>query len=222
LIDDDNICTLDDCDNYYGCQYTNVDCEDKDVCTDDGCDVDSGCYNNPISYDNACIDDIFDAVNGVSHTLVDCDDNNACTVDYYDVESGCESYDFNCDDSNACNTDSCNPDTGCQYENLPIDDNTACTYDYCYPINGVQHWYLAHDECNESCNEQIGCVNIPVDNEDNACTDDDNWLLWLWRMLNHWRWLWWVQCLDNWYLIPTSCFQRLWWKSQLIKTSNPI
>jgi len=146
-------CTIDSCD-YEECKTT---------------DVDSGCYNNPISYDdNACTDDIFDAVNGVSHTLVDCDDNNACTVDYYDVESGCESYDFNCDDSNACNTDSCNPDTGCQY----IDDNTACTYDYCYPINGVQHWYLAHDECNDSCNEQIGCVNTPVDNEDNACTDD--------------------------------------------------
>jgi len=58
----------------------------------------------------------------------------------------------NCDDDNACTTDICDCHEG-QYIDLSCDDNDECTDD--------------------SCNEQICCVNTPVDNDDdNACTDD--------------------------------------------------
>ncbi|MBX3251783.1 MAG: hypothetical protein KF901_31685 [Myxococcales bacterium] len=66
--DDDDACTIDECDAATGrCAHTPRSCEDGDACTADACDPLLGC----------------------THDAIVCDDGDACTADSCDVAMGC-------------------------------------------------------------------------------------------------------------------------------------
>ena len=64
---DNNECTIDDCDPVDGCFHTPVDCDDNDACTVDTCHPATGC----------------------SYALRNCDDGNECTQNLCNPATGC-------------------------------------------------------------------------------------------------------------------------------------
>jgi len=49
---DDDACTDDSCDKYYGCNHIEISCEDNNACTNDSCDMEVGCINEAITGDD--------------------------------------------------------------------------------------------------------------------------------------------------------------------------
>jgi hypothetical protein len=76
VCDDSVECTLDSCNEVFGCEYQPVDedCSDSDLCTTDTCDTVLGCSNAEVT--NCC------------ENASDCDDDNPCTVDTCDTSVG--------------------------------------------------------------------------------------------------------------------------------------
>ena len=85
--DDENVCTIDTCDDGF-CANTEIDCDDGLDCTADTCDRVTGCANTPVD--------------------AECDDGNVCTIGTCDTELGCLSDGTGvvdpCDDGDACTT----------------------------------------------------------------------------------------------------------------------
>ena len=93
--DDDNVCTLDDCNNEWGCVYTPTggNCSDVNVCTiNDLCSAGS-CVGTPrVCEDyNYCTDNHCDKSSGCffSPNSLPCDDYNVCTYDDICGASAC-------------------------------------------------------------------------------------------------------------------------------------
>ena len=169
---DQNICTLDSCDeandecvneHIDNCCVIDTDCNDQNACTTDQC-VDNECLNSQIS----------------------CNDGVDCTQDTCDLVQGCVNTpdDSYCDDGEWCTgTETCDSELGC----LPSTD--PCTYfvDLCTEISCDE----SEDECVETpitdccltdidCNDQDVCTadscvnNVCVNNDIQDCCYADN------------------------------------------------
>ena len=180
VCDDMNPCTDNSCSELTGCTYTpnDLECDDGNDCTSgDHCLLGVCTAGEIIDCDdtNECTKDYCDLVLGCTHINIQgiCDDGNACTVDSTCNGGVCQGgIEFNCDDSNVCTDDSCNPATGCLFENNQVecDDGNACTQtDLCAQGACVPGGAPDCDDSNvctdDSCLEQTGCENTPVQNE---------------------------------------------------------
>jgi len=158
VCNDNNACTINDCQPVTGCVYTPIICNDNNACTTDTCNTATGCVYTPIV----------------------CNDNNACTDNRCDTTTGCWYPAIVCTDNNACTTDTCNTTTGCLYTPLSgINDNNVCTTDTCNTATGViSHTAVVCNDNNlcttDTCNTTTGCVYTPLAaiNDNNPCTTD--------------------------------------------------
>lgn len=96
---DDDACTVDDCEQGVGCTHRPLSCNDGNPCTDDGCDPGLGCLSVP--------------------STSRCDDGNPCTTRDVCRSGVCEGgFEVDCDDGNPCTRDSCDITVGCRHETL--------------------------------------------------------------------------------------------------------
>ena len=140
VCDDDNPCTLDDCDPLVGCTSAVKACADQDPCTVDSCDTLTG---------------------NCSHVAGACDDNNLCTADSCTLSDGCGHAFVGCDDGNACTSDGCTPLTGCDNKPLNCDDGQTCTTDSCDAALGCVNSKAAGGACCENptdCDDGDACT----------------------------------------------------------------
>ncbi len=189
--DDQNPCTLDNCDPLQGCVYkslTGEACDDGDACTVAGHCTAGQCVSNPLECDddNPCTDDFCDPATGCIHTLnkAPCDDGDLCTInDTCQLGECLSSGPLNCMDGNPCTEDGCSPEVGCTFKPIKgeCDDNNACTLnEQCQ--NGfctASGWLDCDDEnpcTNDLCSPLSGCLNqfntVPC-NDGNPCTAND-------------------------------------------------
>jgi hypothetical protein len=103
---DDNDCTLDSCDQEFGCQHLEADpgtpCGDP---TETACDQPDTCDDNTFCQPNHV------------WNKTPCTDDNECNTADQCMNGACMGGPpQECDDSNACTRDSCNSSTGCVYE----------------------------------------------------------------------------------------------------------
>lgn len=174
---DNNICTIDKCNNgtnanSYTCSNQIVGsclCESKICpniasCIVNQCNNDNGeCETSPKKCDdgNICTVDSCNnsTISGCVYTPKNCSDNNACTIDTCDskVPGGCVYSNVTCDDLDICTDDSCSASIGCIFTNKSAsfcDDGIKCTIDTC--VHGG-----------------VGCLNKPIDcNDNDVCTAD--------------------------------------------------
>jgi len=194
---DNNECTIDNCDSKFGCTHENVEnlqvcqivegaegvclsgicrlpcnsdehCADLVSCTDDVCNLETG-YCEHVTHDDACDDQIF------------CNGNEQC-LPYF----GCVAGDaIDCDDGIDCTSDTCvESEASCIYTpvNNACDDENACTSDTCDAVLGCTHENLSDNACDDglnctimdSCNNGI-CQGQQRDCDDNnTCTGPDS------------------------------------------------
>lgn len=195
--DDNNACTVDDCNALSGCTHTpisgcrpcsnNNDCNDGDPCTTDMCNS-NVCQNANRANGASCSDG--DQCNGAetcqagactAGTALDCDDNNICTTDACDPSTGCQHASLpngtSCADSTVCNgAETCQGGICTPGTPLNCNDGVACTLDTCQAVSGCQHTTRPNGTscadstvCNGSEVCQLGlCVpGIPLDCNDN-------------------------------------------------------
>lgn len=200
--DDDNPCTVDDCDWQGLCKnvsLTGSSCDDDNVCTEDeACSSEGKCVSDTmVNCDDAdpCTDQWCDPVAGCLFDLAEtgtfCDDENPCTEN-----DGCEAGEcggtfMQCDSGNPCINSSCDLATGTCVDspvsNLPCDDGNACTNgDLCMDgecisgdtVNCDDGDFCTLDNCFEAPVDQGGgCQHDPavglVCDDDNPCTEED-------------------------------------------------
>ena len=152
-LDDQNLCTLDSCDES---QDAVLHIPDNELCNDhkfcnglETCDLVAGCLQGaPPVLDDLVLctidqcDEEGDVVLHIPNDSV-CVDVNVCNgLEYCNTVAGCASGPpLDCDDQVACTQDSCDPQAGCA--NLPqdtaCDDSNSCTQDSCHSDNGCQN-----------------------------------------------------------------------------------
>ena len=188
---DDHDCTVDTCQDFFGCKHelSDAECDDGNACTVEWCDEDEGCKyftqwsgacddGDPCTINDECIDGVCVA------SQPSCDDGFDCTADSC-WPSGClnKPDDALCDDGNPCTEDSCSEWSGCQ--NTPkdwlCDDGHPCTEDFCNAATGCV--FLPHDswcadeaDCSvDLCDLDDGCLHLVPEGECDdgvACTVD--------------------------------------------------
>ena len=181
-------CTNDSCDPVEGCINgpDNSKCEDNNVCTTNICSDELGCLlqNNELPCDDNEPCTTGEMCSGgfcVGGAPTVCADAHDCTDDSCVDGQGClfQSVNAKCDDLNVCTSDTCDPQSGCTYQNnnavaCEIADKCyepgLCTGGSCLPGNK-----LNCDDSNpctdDSCDPDVGCLNVPNDN--NSCSDND-------------------------------------------------
>lgn len=179
--DDQNACTIDQCQPGLGCVHTPYDstCNDNDACTYQDTCVNGKCVGLklPCKDANPCTDDLCLSASGCEFPFntLSCDDGNECTVADTCTEGECIGQPLDCDDADPCTNDSCNPDFGCI--NLlhfgSCDDEDACTVnDYCDGSHVCVGYAVECDDVNpctnDSCETDAGCIFTP-----NALPCDD-------------------------------------------------
>jgi hypothetical protein len=124
--DDDNLCTLDGCDELtLKCTtafLNGKECLDGDVCTvSDKC-LGADCVGTPINCTDGflCTDDVgCDAKDGClfENNAEACDDGNVCTLGDVCAQGSCSQGkdSLSCDDKNGCTVDTCVHPDGCQH-----------------------------------------------------------------------------------------------------------
>jgi hypothetical protein len=150
-IDDANICTNDICNTATGSiTHSQIDRSDNNPCTFDGCDPVNGIYHFPldVSDGNACTNDNCDQFTGIiSHTLINTDDGNKCTDDGCNAITGIFHTPVNKDDNNLCTIDLCDADFGILHVSINTNDDNACTIDGCDSFSGqIIHQSLSTDD----------------------------------------------------------------------------
>lgn len=184
--DDNDACTVDDCDSAIGCTHDTLDCNDADPCTIDTCDSRTGCVNTPKTCNptgNLCINSVCNPATGVcENSSVVCDDGDRCTDDACDPSTGrCVFSPVQCQ-GNACESSTCDPITGlCVNQDISsCDDGDSCTADECDGDTG-RCVFAASVTCTaptacvtSTCDPSLGsCVEEDVVCDDNdVCTDD--------------------------------------------------
>lgn len=180
-----------------------LDCNDNDPCTIDQCEPQTGCTYDPTCPKDSDLCTIESCVaSPAPHCVsepVECVDEHLCTVDSCDPESGTctfvESVTNNpaCEDDDLCTTDLCltacidpdpeDPESGectqmCVHEEVVCINTELCTTNTCNPLNGAclpgPTDCADDDDCTiDTCNELIGCVHdiFPCD-DGNICTVD--------------------------------------------------
>jgi len=181
--DDNNPCTIDNCDPEAGCSYEHAvaDCDDGNACTTvDQCIAGtcSGAGQLACDDNNPCTADSCDQTNGCVATPKEgtCTDGNVCTPNDNCQNGECVgSGELACNDNSECTVDYCNPVTGCDFQeaSLPCDDGNQCTpTDLCAGGVCVGTGEINCDDSNpctaDACNAQSGCTNTATAGN---CTD---------------------------------------------------
>ncbi|HAN30172.1 MAG TPA: hypothetical protein DCQ06_01110, partial [Myxococcales bacterium] len=182
--DDNNVCTIDSCDNQppagmaAGCTYTVVGgvCDDGDPCNlGDKC-VSGACKAGSVkdcSDGNPCTQDSCVSETGQCKSIPNqvggaCDDDNACTTNDVCEKGGkCFGALKKCDDGKVCTIDKCDTNVGqCFYENntgQACKDGNGCTLgDSC--ISGV-----CQSGSSKLCNDSQPCTDDSCDPQSGAC-----------------------------------------------------
>ncbi len=137
--DDDNVCTLDDCNDEWGCAYTPTpgNCTDNDVCT-----INDQCGGG------RCVG-----------TVRACEDYNYCTDNHCDAKSGCfySPNSLTCNDYNVCTYDDVCGASACHgvsmFEN-PAGKAATLTYG----LNGNKGQGVDVDDDPATCSPKGKCV----------------------------------------------------------------
>ena len=166
-VEDDNPCTVQRCDAYFGRCIPVADwteCDDDDACTIDSCHLEDGCIHEPfpcgdghVCYDDVCIVELPCSVDA------DCPAHpDVCTA-YFCTDNLCIEGLKTCDDSNVCTDDSCDEGAGgCVNAGVAgrsCDDLDACTsVDVCDAAGACGGGPLC--DVSQTCNEGV-CAAIP-------------------------------------------------------------
>ena len=185
--DDSDPCTIDECVDGIGCQYTPYVCENDNPCTTVHCESGVGCVYTP--------------------KPGPCDDNDACTVNDRCEEGECIGDPKDCGDGDPCTLDLCSngvcsnpPNHGECFDGnhclqgktcvngqcvggTPVncEDYNECTADSCEPSVGCVHTPLSGKICDDhsvctlgdSCNDKGVCTGFPIICDDgNYCSDN--------------------------------------------------
>jgi hypothetical protein len=162
-LDDDNPCTVDECDEAEDKVVNLPDdllCDDDDPCTIDTCGTATGCT--------------YEAFTGA------CDDADPCTVDDSCAKGSCAGAPKDCGDGSFCNgAEECDPETGDCLEGLPpeIDDGVECTADACDEENDE----VVNDPDDLACDDENPCTldvcdvdeGCQYENATTECDDED-------------------------------------------------
>ena len=187
---DDNPCTLDLCDNPYGCKFTAIaglPCDDGDACTLlDHCSQEAFCGGHPKDCFDGSACTVVDCTDGECSVTaeLDCTDGDPCTLDGCDPGLGCFHTEDACDDSNSCTLDGCSPISGCVHVSTPgiaCDDGDDCTApDKCGSGQCVSGAPVVCDDGNpctaDTCIPGVGCFHVATAepcSDGNACTIND-------------------------------------------------
>lgn len=166
------------------CIYPNpLNCNDSNPCTVDRCDDNFGCLHDPFCPADASVCNGTETCALVLVSIdppirrpqcgrvpLDCNDGKACTLDSCLEPSGCRHVALNCDDGNLCTVDGCAEPGGCTHTPRDCDDGDPCTADDCLPGNGCRHVPIT--PCCESaadCPDQVCAVERQC--VANRCTD---------------------------------------------------
>ena len=141
-----------------------AECNDLDPCTVDKCEEGFGCVNTPklCSDENECTVDLCRPSDGkCEHETIECADDNACTEESCDPAVGCVFSALDCDDGMACTSDGCNPVTGCANKEKTCDDGNPCTDDTCSEPDGCAHTPSLDPNCcvaDFQCDDELPCT----------------------------------------------------------------
>ena len=189
---DNNACTMDECDLQAGCQQKALTCNDDDPCTADECLPATGCNFSHVN-ENACLglgDECNQAkcVTGVGCQFfpVLCEDGELTTIDMCVVGIGCIHQKVKCGNgfseciaSSKCASVAC-VDGQCVETKTDCDDGINCTTDLCDSNGLCQHLPMDgmcpsdSSVCTEAkCELYLGCGQAQVSCDDNnECTND--------------------------------------------------
>ncbi len=190
---DSNPCTMDICNEEFGCHNVHKNCTSEDWCRIGACNPNDGmctlvprvCENNnpcEITYCDSelkqciskpkecpCADSCFVAECSIEQgglcvqTPLDCNDHNPCTKDSC-FDGGCVNEEICCNDGRKCTIDSCNVDTGrCDHDPVVCHPKDKCTFMYCSEEDG---------ECHERpivCKDDRNCTRDVCDLESGIC-----------------------------------------------------
>ncbi|MDI7269166.1 MAG: hypothetical protein QME96_14345, partial [Myxococcota bacterium] len=189
--DDDNPCSMDNCDAIDGCVYgpepDGTTCSTATICA--GSCAGGACTGGiPVDCadDNPCTTDQCDETTFMCTNIPrpgrSCDDENVCTTDDVCDEYGrCTGQEATCDDLDPCTADSCDPGTGCVFtavaEGADCDDGNPCTVDEaCVAGNCVGGSEVSCDDDNpctaDHCDPTAGCLQTGTPGI--ACDDGDD------------------------------------------------
>lgn len=179
LVEDDNdACTVDECDLAAGTVHTPIQVGDGDPCTIDSCDKVTGVKHVTIGGCEGC------TTKDPGVDAPECADTDPCTYERC-VNLKCEinlrqaGFQID-DDKNVCNgIDTCDAQ-GNRKKGTPlvVDDNDLCTKDQCEPSGKITHVAIDFDDKNQctvdSCDPATGAQYQGVNADDgNACTTND-------------------------------------------------
>ena len=159
-------------------------CDDDNACTIDNCDLQLGiCVHDPLCPPNGsacnpaphCARSRFPPfeVLCVGTLPPNCDDSNACTIDMCAEPDGCEHVPVDCNDGNPCTTDGCDPASGCTHTRIPNCCATAadCLVDKCHArvcqaqVCTGDPLPISCDDADPStidaCDPAVGCTHTP-------------------------------------------------------------
>ena len=133
--DDGDKCTKLDVCKAGKCAGVTDDCNDDNVCTVDVCDEALGCVSTPVpgfkqcDDGNACTDDDICKDGFCKGLATQCDDQNPCTDDTCDASGGCVSEPNTdaCDDGDGCTENDVCKDKQCAGTAVVCDDGDPCT-----------------------------------------------------------------------------------------------
>ncbi len=186
--DDDNPCTMDQCDPTQGCVYYPLDgpCDDGDICTGIGhCELGQCQLGDPITCDDGdvCTRDVCRPAIGcafLARSSTPCNDNNPCTTADVCQTGVCVGGGLvSCDDNNPCTTDSCDA-AGCHHapRSGACEDGNLCTLsDACQSgvcIAGKPRACADTDSCtSDTCDAATGQCVFSYRGDGTSCDDTD-------------------------------------------------
>ncbi len=168
---------------------TLVDCDDDNPCTVEECDAVLGCVQETLD-GVACLDDdpctvgeLCESGVCVGVTLKSCDDENPCTGDFCVPGVGCQHsiVEGSCGVDDPCVSNGTCQLGVCIGEFLDCADGNPCTQDVCKAGVGCVHEILAGSSCNDGfvctqddrCDFEGHCAGQDADcNDLNSCTVD--------------------------------------------------
>ena len=182
---DENLCTVDVCQDSLCVNTDNVICDDGVDCTDDLCVFESGkCVftvnqkscddGKPCTADSCDLETlkecIHEEIEDCCSTDVECDDEDSCTVNHQCIKNTCTkginvcecTKSGDCDDKNLCTTDTCTANSKCKNESVDCKDGIAYTIDSCVLGTGKCAHSPDHDQCKvdaQSCIEKMVCTS---------------------------------------------------------------
>jgi hypothetical protein len=181
--DDDDMCTVDGCDNRTGtCIHRRIICDDDDPCTRDSCDHITGgclhvqmeCHESDACIVGECIPEIGECVYSQRRN---CTSPDRCFIGGCDRLTGaCISAPVDCDDSDWCTIDSCS-DGKCIHSQKEPCRHRPCLIEACYPGDGScvytrvecdDHDPRTIDRCDTETDE---CVHdlVPCETPEDPC-----------------------------------------------------